>query len=428
LADKVTGNLVGLWLLLPEHLRLGTWDLLRGWVGGPADGLAPRLALQLVHEAALCTTGRRYRRCLAQNGLELANGLGFLASDPEIHRLLNAHTIEQAQAVQIALGQIRHSRRHFPAQVLAVDPHRVLSYSKRQMRRRQADPRSAPVKMAQTFFALDADSSQPIALVTGTNARTVAAATPELLALVGRILPAGTVKPLVLADAEHFTAALLDDVRDQGRFDLLVPMSRQPSLLNKLTAIDPAQFQPRWAGFATTKLPYQLVHGRTGPMTMMVQRSGERPADYHFHSFLCTADRPELDSLTEQFPKRWHIEEFFNAHQALGWQRAGTQNLHIRYGQMTAALIAQAALHQLRQRLDIDAAGWDAAHFADQFLAGLEGDIRLHHNTIVVTYYNAPNAGRYRQHFEGLPAKLTAENIDPRIPWLYNYPLDFRFR
>ena len=30
LADKVSGNLAGIWLLVPEHLRLGTWDLLRG--------------------------------------------------------------------------------------------------------------------------------------------------------------------------------------------------------------------------------------------------------------------------------------------------------------------------------------------------------------------------------------------------------------
>jgi hypothetical protein len=28
LADKISGNQVGIWLLLPEHLRLGTWDLL----------------------------------------------------------------------------------------------------------------------------------------------------------------------------------------------------------------------------------------------------------------------------------------------------------------------------------------------------------------------------------------------------------------
>ena len=33
LADKINGNLIGLWLLIPEHLRLGTWDLLCGWTG-----------------------------------------------------------------------------------------------------------------------------------------------------------------------------------------------------------------------------------------------------------------------------------------------------------------------------------------------------------------------------------------------------------
>jgi hypothetical protein len=30
LADKVTGSHLGLWLLVPEHLRLGSWDLLLG--------------------------------------------------------------------------------------------------------------------------------------------------------------------------------------------------------------------------------------------------------------------------------------------------------------------------------------------------------------------------------------------------------------
>ena len=54
LADKVCGTLAGLWLLVAEHLRLGIWDLLCGWSGQPPDSVAPRLALQLVHEAALC--------------------------------------------------------------------------------------------------------------------------------------------------------------------------------------------------------------------------------------------------------------------------------------------------------------------------------------------------------------------------------------
>ena len=58
LADKISGTLVGLWLLLPEHLRLGTWDLLTAWAGSSnANAIDPRLALQMVHESALCLNG-----------------------------------------------------------------------------------------------------------------------------------------------------------------------------------------------------------------------------------------------------------------------------------------------------------------------------------------------------------------------------------
>jgi hypothetical protein len=40
LTDKVSGNLLGLWLLVPEHLRLGSWDLLRLWSGHRDNDLA----------------------------------------------------------------------------------------------------------------------------------------------------------------------------------------------------------------------------------------------------------------------------------------------------------------------------------------------------------------------------------------------------
>jgi hypothetical protein len=83
LADKISGNMVGLWLLIPEHLRLGTWDLLCGWTQQPGVRVEPRLALQAVHEAALCTTGIRAKRCLAQKGFELTNGLPYVQRDGE---------------------------------------------------------------------------------------------------------------------------------------------------------------------------------------------------------------------------------------------------------------------------------------------------------------------------------------------------------
>ena len=122
------------------------------------------------------------------------------------------------------------------------------------------------------------------------------------------------------------------------------------------------------------------------------------------------------------------MEEFFNAHQALGWNRAGICNLNIRYGQMTMALIAQAAIDGLRKRLGPPAANGDAKHRATAYFTELEGDLRVEGNTILVTDDNAPDTERLRAHDEGLPAKLRGEKIDPRVPWLYGFELDFRFR
>jgi hypothetical protein len=428
LADKVSGNLVGLWLLVPEHLRLGTWDLLCGWSGQPGEYLEPRLALQLVHEAALCATGVRERRSLSQKGFELAHGLPFVASDVAVHHLLNAHTVADAQGLQIALGKLRRASGHFRAQRLAIDPHRVPSSSKRQMRRHRSTEAHRPTKMAQTLFALDADTAQPLCLLTSTPARSVTQATPELLAMAAQILNPQPGHILALADAEHFTAELLDHVQRDTPFDLLVPMPRQRSLQTKLHAIPPEQFTRHWAGYATARLAYQPCHSQTGPFFQFVQRYGERPQDWTFNAFLSTADREEVEALTRDYPQRWHVEEFFRIHQALGWKRAGTFNLHIRYGQMTLALIAQAVLSQLRQRLGAPMASWDAPHFAKHLLQGLDGDLRVTHDTIVVTYYNAPHADRLRLRYEHLPDQLERDHVDPRIPWLYNYKLDFRFR
>jgi Transposase DDE domain len=428
LADKVSGTTLGLWLLVPEHLRLGTWDLLRSWSGAAAERVEPRLALQLVHEAALCTTGVRAKRALTQPGLALANGLPFIATDLAIHQLLGAHTVAQAQELQRALGLLRRASGDYAGKILIIDPHRVRSYSKRRMGRRRKDSWSAATKIHQTFFALDADTQQPVCFTTATASRTVAKATPELLDLAAAILGPRPEPTLVLADSEHASAELIDRVHQTTGFDLLVPLAMNPAVRRELQALPEERFTRHWPGYATAKLTYRLAHSTGGPFSLIVQREGERPSTFKWKAFLCTTERDEVVALAQEYPKRWHVEEFFNAHQALGWNRAGTQNLNIRYGHMTMALIAQAVLRRLRQRLGAPLATWDAPHLARSLLQGLEGDVRVSERTIIITYYNAPQAEQLRAHYESLPQKLRAENINPGIPWLYGYQLDFRFR
>lgn len=431
LSDKISGNQVGAWLLVPEHLRLGTWDLLCAWTGQPGHQVEPRMALHLVNEAAMCLCSYRHQRTLSQKGFELTNGLPFVPTDAAIHDLLEAHTVEQSRHLQIALGKIRRAGKHFGGQLLALDPHRMVSHSKRQMRRHRFSSQVKPAKMGQTFFLLDCDTGQPLCLRLTSSASSATEVTPDLLSMAGEILPvksSGKIKPLVLADKEHYSQELFAAVRHAGHFDLLCAVPTYPNCLKRWQSLPSDQFTEHWPGYATAILDYRF---KDEPETLyyeIVQRNGLRSEDFHYQGFLTTSPRDQIQSLTHDYPQRWGVEEFFKFNQALGWKRTGTLNLHVRYAQMSMALVAQAALHQLRQRLGPPFANWDAEHLARHLFHGIEGDVRVRHDTILVTYYNAPNADLLRSHYEDLPQKLRSQGIDPQIPWLYNFQIDFRFK
>lgn len=428
LANKISGTMVGTWLLIPEYLRLGAWDLLKSWSGASDEQVEPRLALQLVNESALCVNGIRMKRTLSQKGFELGNGLPFIATDPAIHNLLDTHSVADAQRLQIALGKVRRTFGHFNGEIIAIDPHRTKSCTKRQLLRRQKDRESKPAKMAQTFFCLDAGTEEPVCFTTASSAKTVTQATPELLTLASEILNLNGDKPLVIADNEHYTVELFDWIHSDSSFDMLVPMPYNASVLGTISSLPEEAFTRHWAGYATTKGRYHMIRSKHGPYHQVIQRKGEQKNDYDFKAFLCTTDRDEIEDLSVNYPERWHIEEFFKNNQALGWSRAGTMNLNIRYGQMTMALIAQAACSMIRQRIGDPVDHWDAEHLAKDLFRGLDGDIRVRHDTIVVTYYNAPNPDKMKKHYENMPERLSLEGIKPTIPWLYNFKLDFRFK
>jgi hypothetical protein len=416
---------------VPEHLRLGTWDLMRCWSGLPPERVEPRLALHLVNEAAMCLCSYRQRRTLSQKGFELANGLPFVPTDMAIHDLLDSHTVQEAQQLQIALGKLRRAEGHFEGTLLALDPHRIPSYSQRQMRRHRFSSQEKAAKMAQTFFLLDCHTSQPVCFSLSSSAQSVVQASPDLLHLAADILgasPGAADKPLVLADKEHYCQELFSTVQQENVLDLLCAVPAHSSSVQRWRKVPAAAFTEHWPGYATSLQPYRFKSEPEALYHEYIQRSGLRQEDYHYQGFLGTADLPQVPALTQHYPRRWHVEEFFKFNQALGWQRAGTLNLNVRYGHLTMVLVAQAAIHQLRQRLGAPLVQWDATHLARNLFEGLEGDIRVEKQTIVVTLYNPPKAALLQHHYERLPEKLAREGVNPAIPWLYNFKIDFRFK
>jgi len=422
LSKKVSGIYLGLWLLVPEHLRIGSWDLLKMWSRSQDNDVNPRLALQMVNESALCVSGERPVRSVSHQGFELLNGLPFLASDVSIHQLLNEHTINEAKQLQRALGKLRLSRGHYSKEgLLAFDPHRIHSYTKRIMPAKKKNRGSRSEKIMQTFFCIDAVTGQPVAFRIGCSSTTTSRATIELMAIVKSILPYnGT----AMADSEHVTAAIINEFAKDEQLDIIMPM---PMTMKTKQVIEGINYQRKWAGYALGQTTYEMS-GVSSPVELVVQRTREIDSEYAYKAFAVTGAKDRLKLLSEDYPERWTIEEFFNFEAAMGWRRASTMNLNIRYGKMSLALIAQAATYQLRQKLQKPYKNWTAKHLADSVFRGIEGDLRVKNDTIIVTFYDFPEDLNIKTYYENLPEKLISEGIDPRIPWLYNFKLDFKFK
>jgi len=430
LAQKVSGTLLGIWLLIPEHLRLGTWDLVTTWTGDNHSGIKPRLALQMVHESALCINGIRQTRSLNHQGFsqqgslagEIANGLPYIATDQGIHYLLDEHSIEDAKRLQINLALLRQSTGHFQEKILAFDPHRIRTFSRRVMPRKKSRPDKHSNSVLQTFFSLDIETGQPLCFTIGSSGKTITKASIESLRILDKILNSKMV--LLLADTEHESCELLDYIIESERYDILMPVVRNKRVM---TAIQGLDYKRQWAGYAIAEMPYKFKRSKH-EFRLIGQRSGEKEEEYNYKPFITTGDRSSLELITEDYPERWTIEEFFNFEGAMGWDRAATMNLNIRYGKLSLALIAQAATHQLKKKLPQPYRKWTSKHLADSILRGIDGDLRVKDDTIIATLYNVPESLNLKQYYEDLPNKLEREGINPKIPWLFDFKLDFRFK
>ena len=413
--------MIGLWFLVAEHLRLGSWDLLKAYTGCTDNDIDTRIAMQLVNESAICKNRVRKNNYLSHRGLETLNGLSFIATDKEVHKLLDKHTIAESEDFQKTLAIIRNNLGHYKGETIAIDPHRIISTSKREMSKKKKQAKESSKKMLQTFFVNDTETGQPLGFKIGSTGVNTTKVTIELLEIVNQILNNET---MVLADKEHFTKELISSVKQTKKFDLLVPVlttQRIKKIEQSLT------YKERWAGYAVAETIFNFTNDKE-EFRLVVQREGSKESDYKYKSFITISKKSAVELLSETYSKRWSIEDFFNFDGAMGFDRASTFNLNIRYGKMSLALLAQAATYQFRQKLPKPYNRWNAKHLSDAVFSKIDGDIRVKNDTIIVTCYNVPEELDLKKHFENLPEKLKTEGIDPRVPWLYNFKINFRFK
>jgi hypothetical protein len=364
--------------------------------------------MQIVNEAAICSNRVRKSNYIANQGFELLNGLGFLVTDGQVHDLLDKHTVSEACSLQESLALIRSNNGHYNGNFIAIDPHRIVSTSQRIMPRKKKQPEEPSRKMLQTFFALDTQTGQPIGFGIGSPGANTTKATIDLLDMVDKV----SKNALILADKEHFTQSLIRDIDQNRDFEFLVPVISTERIRKIERSLS---YQRKWAGYAVAETPFNFDKCKE-KYRLISQREGEIARDFVYKSFLTLSSRPATELLSEIYCERWSIEDFFNFDGAMGFDRASTFNLNIRYGKMSLALLAQAATYELRKKLPKPYNRWNSTHLAEAVFTNMDGDLRVEEDTIIVTCYNSPKELNLQNNYQGLPAKLIAEGINPKIP------------
>lgn len=288
------------------------------------------------------------------------------------------------------------------------------------MPKKKKRPNSPSGKMLQTFFALNTGTGQPIACTIGTMEVNTSKATVDLLDMVEKT----NKNALILADKEHFTEGLIKEISRNPCFEYLVPAISNGRIRKLERSL---VYTKKWAGYAIAETQFNFS-GKNEKYRLIIQREGETEQDYVYKSFLTLSKRPAIELLCDLYEKRWTIEDFFNFDGAMGFDRASTFNLNIRYGKMSLAMLAQAATYQFRQKLPKPYNRWNARHMVEAIFNKMDGDIRVHQDTIIVTCYNAPKELNLPSHYQGIPRKLIAEGVNPNVPWMYNFKLDFKFK
>lgn len=420
LVAGLSGTHLGLWLLIPFYLKLGAWPLVQSWLGD--DPIQSRLGMQMVQEAALCSNRIRPKNTLCNQGFSLANGLSFLATDKQIHLLSDELSVRQSLDFQLALAHKRYALGHYQGEaILVFDPHRIPSATRRIMPKKKKKPDQKAQKMMQTFFCNHALSGQPIGFTLASPGVCATKASLELIRYLDQ-LPWSSA--LLLADTEHYTTELFNFIKKHPRFDMIAPAPDHKRIRDQFPQLNYKEF---WPGYALATTHFQFDQDDQ-QFLLIVQRTGLKQEDFSFKPFVSTSSIAPFVQVNTHFPERWSIEEFFNFDGPMAWARASTFNLNIRYAKQSAALLAQAACFEFKKILPLPFKQWTARHLAKNLFLGLDGALKVKDDLIKITFYNVPPELGLKQFFSKMPAKMIRQGLDPRIPWLFGFKVDFDFK
>lgn len=273
-------------------------------------------------------------------------------------------------------------------------------------------------KAIRTFYTQDQESGKPLFALAAYSGTSVSQITRRITGMTHDILGQ---KFLMVADKEWYCGQLIRDLHKQYGVSILVPVKQSENRIREFTAVPLNRYDKTvWGNIATL---YTTMKDFDGPLLMLIKQR----EDGKYFALITPEHKLTPDIAMPTYTKRWRIENFFSDNSHLGVDRLPSIGLDVIQTVLSLRLFAYHVMDNFRHDLGPGYSHKTPEIICREFVDGVQGRLQLHRDVITINIYGFEHEAAAATILTNLDAKFAKANVDPRIPWLGNRRLKFRF-
>ena len=417
----LTSTSAGGFFFIPYLLQLAGHDLAVSLGPTKQQGLQnERIALGMIFESIFgYTDGIRAVDSVSRADFGLLAGLPFLVSPSSQYRFLQAVKMKDALDFQVALGKHLLTLGQISSQApVNIDGHNLKTFSRKAMKRSFITKEGRYGKAIRTFYTQDQQSKKPLVALATYSGTAVSQVTRKMVNLTRKVIGQDF---LMVADKEWYCGQLIQELHHHCGVTVLTPVKRSPKRVKEFETVPLDKFDETvWGNVATL---YTTMSNFEGPLQMFLKK---QPNGKYFALITSARDMtPNIAMPT--YTKRWRIENFFADNAFLGINRLPSLNLNAIQTMLSLRLLAFHMVDNFRHDLGLAYKNKTPDIIHREFVHGVQGRIQLHRDIIEVSIFGFEHEAAAAAILTNLDAKLENANVNPRIPWLGNRRLRFKF-
>jgi len=417
----LTSTSAGGFFFIPYLLQLGAYDLIKSMGRPKLEGIPnENIALGIVFESLFgYIKGIRSVDSVSRADFGLLAGLPFLPSPSTQYRYLQSVSCKSALDFQVDMGRkLVELGQIIPGFPVNIDGHNISTYSRKEMKQSYITKEARYGKAIRTFYTQDQNSKKPLMAMATYSGTTVAQITSKLADMTRDILSQEFV---LVADKEWYCGRLIQELHEQYGINILVPVKKSDNRTAEFDSIPLEKYHKSELG--NIAAVYTTMKDFNGPLKMFLKKQ----PDGKYFALITPEQEMDTDVAMPTYTKRWRIENFFRENNFLGINHLPSLNLNAIQTMLSLKLLAFNVLDNFRHDLGPEYSHKTPDLIYREFVDGVQGRVQLTGDTIIVNVYGFEREHAVAPILTNLEAKLKKANVDPRIPWLGDRRLEFKF-